>query len=96
MLTFNYIYSVFCRCYFASRVRSQLKLVNQMNTFSFNLLVNIFTSNFEFVQFSVSVPEPVICNWKMEFGHNNYFIIITIYSQWLLYVFILGISLYFI
>lgn len=63
----------------------QLKLVNQMNTFSFNLLVNIFTSNFEFVQFSVSVLSLWrICNWKMEFGHNNYFIIITIYSQWLL------------
>lgn len=37
-----------------------------------------------------------ICNWKTECGHNIYFDIITIYSQWLLYIFIWGISLYFI
>lgn len=62
----------------------QLKLANQMNTICFNLVVNIFTSNFEF-QFSVSVLSLWrICNWKMEFGHNIYFVIITIYSQWLL------------
>lgn len=102
--SFNHKLSVFCKLYFALIFVSMCldcvlipTEVGKSNKFSFNLLVNMITRNFEFVQFRVSVLSLCqICNWNVEFGHNIYFVIITIYSQWLLYIFIWGISLYFI